>query len=75
MIDEAMRQVPALTIMFGMMLAFLRHLATVNARHDQVLREATEAILRCAEALGENANVLRENLLVLRRMNGERKEG
>lgn len=72
MLDEAMRQVPALTIMFGMMLAFLRHLAAVNVRHDEVHREATGVIRQCAEALGENANVLRENLELLRKMNGDR---
>lgn len=72
MFDEAMKQVPALVVLVIAWLASLRHLQTVNARHDQVLRETTDVIRKCAEVMGENANVLR---LVLRKMNGERKEG
>ena len=70
MLGEAMRQVPGLTIMLFMLLAFLQHLDKVNARHDQVQREATAAMRDTAKVMGENSGVLREVSALLRKMNG-----
>ena len=77
MLNEAMQQVPALAVLVFVLIAFLKHMDKVNARHQlmvehwhKVQREATEVNRRCAEALGENSNVLREVSVLLRKMNG-----
>ena len=85
MLDEAIRQVPGLALMVIALLAFLKHMERTNIRHQvisqqshQVQRDATEAIRKCAEIIGNNTSaasetqaVLREVSTLLRKMNGK----
>ncbi len=89
MLDEAVRQVPALALMVVALIAFLKHLDRVSARHElmgqhchQVQREGTAAIREMAKIMGENVNaasetqnLLREVATLLRQMNGKETKG
>ena len=77
MLNEAMQQVPALAVLVFVLIAFLKHMDKVNARHQlmvehwhKIMREATEVNRRFADALGEKSNLLREVATLLRKMNG-----
>ncbi len=78
-------QVPSLGVLVFSLVVFLRHMDKANTRHElmvqhwhQVMREATEAIRKCAEIIGNNTSaasetqiVLREVSTLLRKMNGK----
>ena len=82
MIDVLINQTPCLVILAFVLVCFLKHLDKAEVRHQllaqhchEVQREATAMMHRTSEIVGQNSKVLQEVSTLLRRMNGERKEG